>query len=116
MNAKRHDVVVIGGGAAGLSAALVLARAQRDVAVLDAGRLRNAPAGHMQGFLGSDLRLRELAPGGRRDLGGPERAGPLHAVEDALCRRTRPCNPARRAGNLSGQARNPLADRVPIDP
>ena len=49
-----HDVVIIGGGAAGLSAALVLTRARRRVAVVDAGQPRNAPAAHMQGFLGSD--------------------------------------------------------------
>ncbi len=56
MNGLRnaYDVVVIGGGAAGLSAALVLARAQRKVAVVDAGAPRNAPAQHMQGFLSRD--------------------------------------------------------------
>ncbi|MFZ0158592.1 MAG: FAD-dependent oxidoreductase [Kineosporiaceae bacterium] len=45
-----YDVVIIGGGAAGLSAALVLARARRRVAVVDAGHPRNAPAAHMQGW------------------------------------------------------------------
>ena len=49
-----YDVVVIGGGAAGLSAALVLSRARRDVAVVDAGKPRNAPAAHMHGFLSRD--------------------------------------------------------------
>lgn len=49
-----HDVVVVGGGAAGLSAALVLGRARRRVAVVDAGAPRNAPAAHMQGFLSRD--------------------------------------------------------------
>jgi len=49
-----YEVAVIGGGAAGLSAALVLTRARRRVAVVDAGQPRNAPASHMQGFLGSD--------------------------------------------------------------
>ena len=39
------DVVVIGGGAAGLSGALMLARARRSVVVVDAGTPRNAPAG-----------------------------------------------------------------------
>jgi len=48
------DVVVIGGGAAGLSAALVLARARRHVLVVDAGSPRNAPAAHMHGFLSRD--------------------------------------------------------------
>lgn len=49
-----YDVAVIGGGAAGLSAALVLSRARRQVAVVDAGEPRNAPAAHMQGFLSRD--------------------------------------------------------------
>lgn len=49
-----HDVAVIGGGAAGLSAALVLARARRRVVVIDAGRPRNAPAARMHGFLSRD--------------------------------------------------------------
>lgn len=51
---NEYDVVVIGGGAAGLSAALVLSRARRRVAVIDAGTPRNAPAAHMHGFLGWD--------------------------------------------------------------
>jgi thioredoxin reductase len=51
---NEYDVVVIGGGASGLSAALVLARAQRRVAVVDAGEPRNGPAAHMQGFLSRD--------------------------------------------------------------
>jgi thioredoxin reductase len=50
----RWDVVVIGGGTAGLSAALVLGRARRRVAVIDAGQPRNAPAAHMHGFLSHD--------------------------------------------------------------
>ncbi|MCF2530841.1 NAD(P)/FAD-dependent oxidoreductase [Yinghuangia soli] len=50
----RHDVVVIGGGAAGLSAALTLGRAGRRVAVVDGGQPRNAPAAHMHGYLTRD--------------------------------------------------------------
>ncbi|MGH3544487.1 MAG: NAD(P)/FAD-dependent oxidoreductase [Mycobacteriales bacterium] len=49
-----YDVVVVGGGAAGLTAAIVLARARRRVAVVDAGEPRNAPAQHMHGFLSRD--------------------------------------------------------------
>ncbi len=54
MSASPYDVVIVGGGAAGLSAALVLGRARRRVAVVDAGSPRNAPAEHMQGFLSRD--------------------------------------------------------------
>jgi len=66
-----YDVVIIGGGAAGLSAALVVGRARRSVAVIDAGEPRNAPAAHMQGFLSRD----GMAPSafltqGRRELEG----------------------------------------------
>jgi thioredoxin reductase len=49
-----YDVVIVGGGAAGLSAALVLGRSRRRVAVVDAGEPRNAPAEHMQAFLSRD--------------------------------------------------------------
>jgi thioredoxin reductase (NADPH) len=48
------DVVVIGGGAAGLSGALTLARARRSVLVVDAGAPRNAPAGHVHNYLGRE--------------------------------------------------------------
>ncbi|WP_309126443.1 NAD(P)/FAD-dependent oxidoreductase [Kocuria sp.] len=44
MNTPAHDVVVVGGGAAGLSAAVALARSLRSVVVVDAGEPRNAPA------------------------------------------------------------------------
>jgi thioredoxin reductase len=54
MEQHSYDVVIVGGGAAGLSAALVLGRARRRVAVVDAGEPRNAPAAHMQGFLSRD--------------------------------------------------------------
>ncbi|PZG52180.1 thioredoxin reductase [Spongiactinospora gelatinilytica] len=50
----RYDVVVVGAGAAGLNAALLLGRARRKVAVIDAGEPRNAPAAHMHGFLSRD--------------------------------------------------------------
>ena len=64
-----YDVVVIGGGAAGLSAALVLTRARRRVAVVDAGQPRNAPAARMHGFLGSDgLPPGELLAAGRDEV------------------------------------------------
>ncbi|WP_346149733.1 NAD(P)/FAD-dependent oxidoreductase [Nonomuraea recticatena] len=49
-----YDVVVFGGGAAGLSGALMLARARRAVAVIDAGAPRNAPAEGVHGLLALD--------------------------------------------------------------
>ena len=54
MTNATHDVIIVGGGAAGLSAALVLGRARRTVAVVDAGAPRNAPAERMHGFLSRD--------------------------------------------------------------
>ncbi len=66
-----YDVVVVGGGAAGLSAALVLARARRRILVLDAGHPRNAPAAHMQGFLSRDgMPPAELLVHGRDEVRG----------------------------------------------
>jgi thioredoxin reductase len=66
-----YDVVIIGGGAAGLSAALVLARARRRVLVVDSRAPRNAPAGHMQGYLSRDgMPPAELLTAGREEVGG----------------------------------------------
>lgn len=66
-----YDTVIVGGGAAGLSAALVLSRARRRVAVVDGGEPRNAPAAHMQGFLSRDgASPAELLRAGRREVLG----------------------------------------------
>ncbi len=63
-----RDVVIIGGGAAGLSAALVLARARRAVTVLDGGQPRNAPAAAAHGLLGNEgINPLELAARGRKE-------------------------------------------------
>jgi thioredoxin reductase len=48
---ERYDVVVVGGGAAGLSGAMTLARARRSVLVVDAGAPRNAPAEGVHNYL-----------------------------------------------------------------
>ena len=63
------DVVVVGGGAAGLSTALVLARSRRSVVLVDAGEQRNAPADHMHNYLGREgLPPLELARIGREEV------------------------------------------------
>ncbi|MFJ8789391.1 NAD(P)/FAD-dependent oxidoreductase [Streptomyces sp. NPDC102462] len=67
----RYDVVVVGAGPAGLSAALMLGRARRSVLVLDDGRPRNAPAADMHGFLSRDgASPRDLLTAGRREVAG----------------------------------------------
>ncbi|WP_410600447.1 NAD(P)/FAD-dependent oxidoreductase [Amycolatopsis sp. lyj-90] len=68
---NEFDVVIIGGGVAGLSAALVLGRARRKVAVIDGGTPRNAPAAHAQGFLTRDgIPPKELLGIGRDEVRG----------------------------------------------
>jgi thioredoxin reductase len=49
-----YDVIVIGGGPAGLNAAMLLGRSRRKVVVFDSGKHRNRWAKHMNGFLTSD--------------------------------------------------------------
>jgi thioredoxin reductase len=66
---SQYDVVIIGGGAAGLSAGLVLSRARRSVLVVDAGRPRNAPAAHMHGYLSRDgIAPSDFGAAGRREV------------------------------------------------
>ena len=69
MTAEVFDVAVVGGGPAGLSAALSLARARRRVIVFDAGDPRNGVAEHMHGVLGHDgLRPTALLERGRGEV------------------------------------------------
>ncbi|MCQ6249586.1 NAD(P)/FAD-dependent oxidoreductase [Streptomyces malaysiensis] len=66
-----YDVVVIGGGAAGLSGALMLARSRRSVVVIDAGAPRNAPASGVHGLLARDgIPPAELVTRGRAEVRG----------------------------------------------
>ena len=67
----RYDVVVIGGGAAGLNGALMLARSRRSVLVVDAGAPRNAPASGVHGLLGREgTPPGELLATGRAEVRG----------------------------------------------
>ncbi|RBY85906.1 NAD(P)/FAD-dependent oxidoreductase [Blastococcus sp. TF02A-26] len=76
---ERVDVLVIGGGAAGLSGALALARARRSVLVVDGGTPRNAPAAGVHNFLTRDgTPPAEVVAAGRAEVaayGGEVRDG-----------------------------------------
>lgn len=50
----RYDVIILGGGPAGLSAALALGRARKRVLVCDSGPRRNAAAAHIHNFVTRD--------------------------------------------------------------
>jgi thioredoxin reductase len=84
MREEMYDVVVIGGGAAGLSGAVALARSRRSVLVLDAGDPRNAPAEHVHNFLTRDgASPAEIYLTGRAEVvgyGGRVEAGRVTAV------------------------------------
>ena len=81
-----RDVLIIGGGPAGLSGALVLARARRSVTVIDAGEPRNAGVDHMQGFLTRDgmppARLLETGRTEVRGYGGEILEGTVARAEE----------------------------------
>ncbi|WP_409047672.1 FAD-dependent oxidoreductase [Microbacterium sp. HA-8] len=65
------DAIIVGGGPAGLSAALMLGRSRRRVLVVDAGEPRNRFAAHMHGVLGHEgLPPQALAARGRAEAEG----------------------------------------------
>ncbi|MEV4392941.1 bifunctional NAD(P)/FAD-dependent oxidoreductase/class I SAM-dependent methyltransferase [Nonomuraea sp. NPDC049607] len=68
---EKYDVVVVGGGAAGLSGALTLGRARRRVLVIDEGRPRNAPADGVHTYLGREgVPPLDLLAAGRDEVTG----------------------------------------------
>jgi thioredoxin reductase len=82
------DAVVIGGGAAGLNGALMLARSRRSVLVIDGGSPRNAPAEGVHGLLGMDgTAPAELLRRGREEVrryGGRVVAGEVTSAFPAV--------------------------------
>ncbi|QTH43921.1 NAD(P)/FAD-dependent oxidoreductase [Cohnella sp. LGH] len=70
MEKQFFDVAIIGGGPAGLNAALVLGRARKKVAVIDEGRPRNAVTQETHGFLTRDgVRPSEFRRIAREEIG-----------------------------------------------
>ncbi|MCD2152721.1 NAD(P)/FAD-dependent oxidoreductase [Rhodococcus cerastii] len=81
----KFDVVIVGGGAAGLSAALVLARARRRVMIVDAGNPRNGVSEHLHGYLTRDGQSpTQLLAAGRKEVleyGGEMTTGTAIGIE-----------------------------------
>jgi thioredoxin reductase len=115
--AQDYDVIVAGGGAAGLSGALTLARSRRSVAVIDAGTPRNAPAEAVHGLLSRDgIRPAELLETGRaevRGYGGQVVAGEIIAVARAAGGFTVTLADGRSAGARRLLVTTGLADELP---
>src|SRR5437764_1241921 len=64
-----YDVIIVGGGPAGLSAALVLGRSRRKVLVCDSGHYRNQRSRGVHGFFTRDgMPPEELLRIGRQQL------------------------------------------------
>jgi thioredoxin reductase len=85
---KIYDVVIVGAGPAGLSAALILGRCRRTVLVCDAGRPRNAGSHAMHGYLTRDgIAPREFLSLARQELTQYDTIEVLDVeVTDATCR------------------------------
>lgn len=66
---RLYDVIIVGAGPAGMSAALILGRCRRDVLVCDTRRPRNAASQALHGYLTRDgIPPLEFLAAGRRDL------------------------------------------------
>jgi thioredoxin reductase len=83
-----YDVIVIGGGPAGLSGAVALGRALRSVLVIDSGAPRNAPAEGIHNFLTRDgMRPAEFLTAGAEEVrryGGTVLHGSVTAARGSL--------------------------------
>lgn len=86
-----YDVIIVGGGFAGMSAALVLGRCRRRVLVVDSGRPRNGDSSALHGFLTRDgTNPWEMRRKGRAELEAYPNVEWLdNKVEEAFCLRER---------------------------
>ncbi|MDX3237857.1 NAD(P)/FAD-dependent oxidoreductase [Streptomyces sp. ME03-5709C] len=114
------DVVVVGGGAAGLSGALTLARVRRPVLVIDGGEPRNAPAAAAHGLLGRDgIAPLELLRQGRQEVasyGGRVVRGRVTAIHRDGGRFVVECADGRRATARRVLVTSGLVDELPDVP
>ena len=85
MNRHEHEVLIVGGGPAGLSAAIWLARYQRSVALVDSGDPRNWQTRGVNGYLG----LPSICPADLRARGREECRSYGVALVDAIVMRAR---------------------------
>ncbi len=81
-----YDVIIIGGGPAGLNAALILGRALRKVIVFDSGKPRNYRSRHAHGFISRDgVNPLELLRIGRDELTKYDVAFANKTIVNASC-------------------------------
>lgn len=115
--APAYDVIVVGGGTAGLSGALTLARSRRSVAVIDAGDPRNAPASGVHGFFSRDgVSPARLLEDGRADVrryGGHVVSGEASTVTRGQAGFTVTLADGRTAGARRLLVATGLADELP---
>ncbi|MGI3786380.1 MAG: FAD-dependent oxidoreductase [Janthinobacterium lividum] len=120
-----YDVLVVGGGPAGLSSAVALARSLRSVLVVDAGQPRNATAAGVHNYLGrEDVSPADLLADGRDTLtsyGGRVETGEVTRLEQLGQEPSRPWFRASMADGRQVEARRVvvatgLTDELPSIP
>ena len=81
MSQSPYDVAIVGGGPAGLTAAMWLARYLRSVVLVDSGDPRNWQTRGVNGYLGlPDVTPAALRGAGRQQCAGDEHAARLEGV------------------------------------